>query len=95
MKANVRSFYSKKTEHGEIASAVNQVEEEKPETADIVMIEPPLGGQESDLDNENDDSLCVNGLPNEVLCELEVFKIHNENLSDDDDSNDINVETTA
>ena len=64
--ANVRSFYGKKTQHCEIASAVNQVEEEKPKTADILMTGHPLGGQESDLENENDDSLCVDGLPNEV-----------------------------
>ena len=61
------------------------------------MIRLPLGGQEKDLENENDDSLCVDGLPNQVLCEckLEVFNFHNEDLSDDDDSNDDNVETTG
>ena len=36
---------------------------------------------------------CVDGLPNEVLWELEVFNVHNEDLSDD--SNDDNVETTV
>ena len=61
------------------------------------MIRLPLGGQEKELENENDDSLCVDGLPNQVLCEckLEVFNLHNEDLSDDDDSNDDNVETTG
>ena len=48
---NVRSFYVKKTQHCEIASAVNEVEKEKPETADIVMIGPPLSGREIDLKN--------------------------------------------
>ena len=62
--AHVRSFYDKKTQHCEMASAVNQIEEEKPETSDIVVIGPPLGGQGSDLENENDDLLCVDGLPN-------------------------------
>ena len=93
--AYVRSFYGKKAQHCEIASAINQVEKELLETADIVMIKPSLGGQESDLENENDGSLCVDGLPNEVSCELEVFNVHSENLSEDDDSNDDNVETTA
>ena len=78
-----------------MASAVNQVEEERPETGDIVMIGPPLSGQESDLENENDDSPLADGLPNEVSCELEVFNVHNEDLSDGDDSTDDNVETTA
>ena len=59
------------------------------------MIGPPLVGQEKELENENDDSLCVDGLPNEVSCELEVFNIHIEDLSDDSNSNDDNVETTA
>ena len=72
--ANVRSFDGKKTQHFEMASAVIQVEEEKPEPADIVIIGLPLGDQESDLDNENDYSLCVDGLPNGVPCELEVFQ---------------------
>ena len=76
-----------------MASGVNQVEEEKTETADIIMIGPPLGGQESDLENENDDSLCVDDLPNEVSCKLEVLSVHNEDLSDN--GNDYNVETTA
>ena len=84
-----------KTQHCEIVSAVNQVEEEKPETAHIVMRELPLVGQESDLENENNDLMCVAGLPNKVSHELEVFKVHNENLSDDGGSNVGNVETTA
>ena len=46
---NVRFFYGKRSQHCEIASAANQVEEEKPETTDIVMIGRPLGEQESDL----------------------------------------------
>ena len=91
----MRSFYGKKTQHCEIAIAVNQVEEEKPETADIVMMGLPPGGQENDLENENDDSMRVRGLPNKVSCKLEVFNVQNEDLSDDDDTNDDNFETTA
>lgn len=56
---NVRSFYGKKAQHCEMVSAVNQVEEKNPETPDTVMVRPPLGGQETNLENENDDSLCV------------------------------------
>ena len=65
----MRSFYGKKAQECEIATEVNQVEEEKPETADIVKYGSPLGGQ-------NDGSLCVDGLPNEVSFELEVFNVH-------------------
>ena len=85
---NVRSFCGKRTQHCEIASAANEEEKEKTETADIVMIGLPLSGWESDLKNENDDSLCACGLPKKVSCELEVFNVHNEDLFDDDDSND-------
>ena len=85
----------KKTQHCEMASAVNQVGEGKPETADIIIIESPIGDQESDLENENDNSLCVADLLNKVSFKLEVFNVHKEDLSDDDDSNDDNVETTA
>ena len=59
------------------------------------MIGPPLGGQESSLENKNDDSLFVDCLPNEVSCELEVFNVQNENLSDDENSNDNNIEIIA
>ena len=64
--ANVISSYGKKAQHCEIASPVIQVEEEKAETANIVMIEPPLGGQKSYLQYENDGSLCVDCLLNVV-----------------------------
>ena len=37
------------------------------------MIAAPLGDEESDLENENVDSLCVDDLPNEVSCKLEVL----------------------
>ena len=47
--ANVRSFYCKKTQHCEMASALNQVEKEKSETAGILMIGLPLVGQENEL----------------------------------------------
>ena len=56
---NVRSFYGKKSQHCEMVSAVNQVEQKNPETPDITMVRPPLGGQETNLENENDDSLSV------------------------------------
>ena len=59
------------------------------------MIGHPLGGQESDLENENDDSLFVDSVTNKVSCELEVFNVHNEEFSDHVDSNDDNVETTV
>ena len=41
---NVRSFCGKRTQHCEIASAANEEEKEKTETADIVMIGLPLSG---------------------------------------------------
>ena len=44
-----------------------------------------------DLENENDSSLCVDCLPNEVSCKLEVFSIHNEDLSNDDDDDDSSI----
>ena len=59
------------------------------------MIGPPLGRQETTLENKNYDSLCVDCLPNEVSCELEVFNVQNENLSDDENSNDNNIEIIA
>ena len=72
--ANVRSFYGKK-KHNIVKSQVQltQVEEEKPETAHIVVIGPPIGRQEIDLENE----MALMALKIEVSCELEVFNVQN------------------
>ena len=87
--ANVRSFHGKKSTKL-WGCKCTYVEEEKPEAADIVMTGPSLVDQETDLENENDSSLC-NCQPNEVSCKLEVFSIHNEDLSNNDESDDSSI----
>ena len=54
--------------------AINQVDKDNPETADIIMIGPPTGGQDSDIVEENDDALKETDVPAEVTGELEVFQ---------------------
>ena len=58
--------------------AINQVDEDNPETADIIMIGPPTGGQDSDIEEENDDALKDTDMSTEVIVELEVFQFAKE-----------------
>ena len=58
--------------------AINQVDEDNPETADIIMIGPPTGGQDSDIEEENDDALKETDIPAEITGEHEVFQFAKE-----------------
>ena len=68
----------KQTRHCLLIDAINQVDEDNPETADIIMIGPPTGGQDSDIEEENDDALKDTDMPTEVTVELEVFQFAKE-----------------
>ena len=39
------------------------------------MIEPPAGGEDSDMESENEEIVDATGLPNEVAGKMEVFQI--------------------
>ena len=43
--ASVKSFYGKRTQHRFLPDAVNQIQDDDPESADVVIIGPPTGGQ--------------------------------------------------
>ena len=75
---SVKSFYGKKTSHHRfMQSAIDQViDDESP--ADIILIGPPLGGLESDQEDENEDNVTDNGLPLEVSSELVVQQRDND-----------------
>ena len=76
---NVRSFYGKKqTRDCLLIDAINQVDEDNPETADVIMIGPPTGGEDSDIEEANDDALKETDMPAEVTGELEVFQFAKE-----------------
>ena len=40
-----------------LSDAVNQIQDDHPESADVVIIGPPTGRQDSDLENEHDEIL--------------------------------------
>ena len=40
-----------------LIDAINQVDENNTETADIITIDPPTVGQDSNIEEENDDAL--------------------------------------
>ena len=40
-----------------LSDAVNQIQDDDPESADVVIIGPPTGRQDSDLENEDDEIL--------------------------------------
>ena len=91
------TFYRKKnTQHCFLNDAISQIENNYPEMADIVMIGPPTGGADSDMESENEEILEATGLPNEVAGEVKVFQItSNEVMSDSDSTEQGSSEPTA
>ena len=71
---STKTFYRKKnTQHCLLNDAISQIENDDPETADIVMIGPHTGSEDSDMECKNEEILDATGLPNEVAGEVEVF----------------------
>ena len=91
------TFYRKKnTQYCFLNDAISQIENDDPETADIVMIGPPTGDADSDMESENEKILETTGLPNEIAGEVEVFQItSNEVMSDSDSEEQGSNEPTA
>ena len=89
-KVTIKSFDGKLTEHRFSSYAVNQIQNDDPESADVVIIGPPTGGQSSDLENEDEEILNTTGLPEEIAGEVEVLKIRKDKIermtSDGEDS---------
>ena len=89
--ASVKSFYGKRIQHRYLPDAVNQIQDDDPESADVVIIGTPTGGQDSDLENEDNEILNTTGFPEELAGEVEVFDIRNDEIermtSDGEDSN--------
>ena len=68
---SAKSFYGKKTSyHRFMHVAVAQVLNDNPPSADIIMIGPPTGGNESNVEEKNEDDVGDTGMPQEVLSEL-------------------------
>ena len=63
---SVRRFYGKQTQHRFLPDTVNQIQDDDPESADVVIIGPPTGGQDIFLENEDRISYTT-GLPEEML----------------------------
>ena len=49
-------------------------------SADVVIIGPPTGGQDSELENEDDKTLNTTGLPEEIAGEVESLNIRNDEI---------------
>ena len=95
---STNTFYRKKnTQHCFLNDAISEIENDDPETADIVMIGPPiLEVQIAIRKVKNEEILEATGLPNEVAGEVEVFQItSNEVISDSDSKEQGSSEQTA
>ena len=92
-----KTFYPKKnTQHCILNDAISQIENDDHETADIVMIGPPTGGEDSNMESENEEILDATGLPNQFAGEVEVFQItSNEVMSDSDSEEQGRIEPIA
>ena len=74
-KMNVKSIYKKSTpKHTLLKNAVDFVASEIEWPADVVIVGPPTGGDDSDVELIDDEDLTENNtLPAEVAGEMEVF----------------------
>ena len=69
-KVTIKSFDGKRIQHRFSSYDVNQIQNDDPESADVVIIGPPTGGQSSDLENEDKEILNTTGLPEEIAGEV-------------------------
>ena len=87
--ASVKSFYWKRNQHRFLSDTVNQIQDDDQESANVAIIGPPTGGQDTDLKNE-DDTINATGLPEEIAGGVKVFNIRNDEIgkmtSDGEDS---------
>ena len=94
--ASVKSFYGKRTQHRFLSDTVNQIQDDDPESADAVIIEPPTCVQDSYLENEDDEILNTTGLAEEIAGEVEVLNIKNdeiERMTSDGEDSDVEPST--
>lgn len=63
------SLYKEK-QHLILGSAINQIEEDKSESAYVIIIGPPTGVQANEIENEDNNNQQDNYLPNEAAGEL-------------------------
>ena len=94
---STKTFYRKKnTQHCFLNDAISQIENDDPEAADIIMIRPPTGGEDTDMESENEEILDATSLPNEVSGEVDMFQIaSNEVMSDSNSEEQGSNEPTA
>lgn len=71
---NVKSFYGSIASASYLQNAIDTIEEEAIDGADLVLTGPPTGGQDSDVEFEDEDCMeDVDTLPQEVSDELDIF----------------------
>ena len=58
-----KCFDGKRTQNRFLPEAVNQIQDDHDPESTVVIIGPPTGGQESDLEKEDDEILNTKGLP--------------------------------
>ena len=79
-----------------ISDPVNQVQYDDPESVDVIIIWPPTGGQDSDLENEDDKILKTTGLLEKIAGVIGVFNINIneiERMNFDGDNSDMEPPT--
>ena len=70
-----------------MVDAVSQTEEVDPDTANVVIEELSIGGQDTELENKNEDDLNTDGILNKVSGDVEVFSIRNNNSLNNENNN--------
>ena len=87
---SVKSFYGKRNQNRFSPDAINQIQDDDPESVDVVIRGLPTSRQDSDLEDEDDEILNTTRLPEEITGEVEVLSIRNDEIegmtSDGEDS---------
>ena len=78
--ASVKSIYGKRTQHRVLPDAVNQIQDDDPESAGVVIIAPLTGGEGGHLGNEDDKILNTTGLPEEIAGKVAGFNIRKDEI---------------
>ena len=87
--ANAKSFRGKRIQHHFLSDEINQIQDDDPESVDVVITGSPTGGQDSNVENEDNKILNTTRLLEEITGETEVFNIRNDEMTSDGDNSNL------
>ena len=78
--SSFNNFHRKRIKHRFSSYAGNEIQDDDPEQAAVVIIGSPTGGQNNHWDNEGNEVSNTIGLPEEIVKEVEVLNIRTDKV---------------